>query len=220
MSRAGKDVALIVGGVPRVDLLPPEVHRERHARVVRRRMGWGVISVVAFMALGIGGSIAWAMQAQSQLASEQALTPKLLEEQSKYLEVRTVQSQVELVRAAQQVGASTEIDWKSYLDSVQAILPPSVSVETVTVDSASPLALYVQPTAPLQGARVATVTFTVKSAILPDVPTWLDSLADLRGVADVLPGSVARGEDGVFTVTLIMHVNDAALAQRFTGEEK
>ncbi|TFD30538.1 hypothetical protein [Cryobacterium cryoconiti] len=220
MSRAAKHDALVVGGSPWVDLLPPEVHHQRRAKAVRRRLGLGVVGVLAIVIVSTGASIVLGIQAQALLASEQALTPALLAEQTKYVEVRTVQNEVDLIQAAQQVGVSTEIDWKKYLEGVQAILPASVTIETVAVDSATPLALYGQPTAPLQGARVATVSFTAKSSVLPDVPAWLESLATLPGFADALPGSVARADDGVYTVAITMHVNDAAYAQRFVTEGK
>lgn len=218
MSRAGTSDDLVIGGEPRVHLLPPEVRQQRKAKTIRRRLGLGVVAVVAITAVGTGAAFMLAVQAQQQLASEEALTPGLIAEQAKYSEVRVVQSEVDLVKAAQQVGVSTEVDWKKYLEGVQSILPPSVTISTVAVDSASPLALYGQPTAPLQGARVATVAFTAESAVLPDVPTWLDALATLPGYADALPGSVSRDESGVYTVTITMHVNDAAYARRFVAE--
>lgn len=220
MSRQSKSDILIIGGEPRVDLLPPEVRKERQARVVRRRLGLGVIGVLLIVVLGAGAATALAIQAQAQLLAEQARTGELLAEQGKYMEVRTVQQQVGLVRAAQQVGASTEINWKDYLLKVQATLPAGVTIDTVNVDSASPMAIYMQPTAPLQGARVATVSFTAKSAMLPDVPTWLTALTTLPGYADALPDSVTLDETtGIYTVSITMHVSDAAFAQRFVEEK-
>lgn len=220
MSRRDNADALTIGGEPRVNLLPPEVQKQRAAKAVRRQLGLGVVGAIALVIVGTTTVMVLATQAQQQLASEQELTSGLLAEQAKYAEARTVQSEVDLVEAAQQVGASTEIDWKAYLDGVQAILPPSVTISTVAVDSASPLAVYAQPTAPLQGARVATVSFTAESAVLPDVPTWLNSLATLPGYADALPGSMARDETGVYTVAITMHVNDAAFARRFVIEQE
>lgn len=220
MKRDGKNTVLVIGGEPGVDLLPPEVQEQRRARTIRRRLGLGVIGVALIVIVGTGASIALALQAQSRLADEHARTPALLEEQTKYVEVRTVQNQVNLIKEAQLVGASTEIDWKKYLEGVQAILPASVTISTVTVDSATPLALYAQSTSPLQGARVATVSFTAESGVLPDVPTWMDALTTLPGFADALPASVVRAESGIYTVAITMHVNDAAYAQRFVTEGK
>jgi Tfp pilus assembly protein PilN len=218
MSRAGNNETLVIGGEPTVDLLPPEVKKDRAAKAVRRQLGLAVIGVVALMIVGTGASFAVAMQAQALLASEEARTPALLQEQGKYAEVRQVQREVGLIEAAQQVAVSTEIDWKKYLESVQAILPESVTIKTVAVDSATPLVIYAQPTAPLQGPRVATLSFTAASSVLPDVPTWIDSLATLPGFADALPGSVTRDEMGVYTVEVTMHINDAAYAHRFVNE--
>jgi Tfp pilus assembly protein PilN len=216
MSRSSRSAVLVIGGEPRVDLLPPEIYRERAATVIRRRLLIGVFGVIAIVIVGTGASTALAMQAQSQLADEQARTASLLAEQTKYIEVRSVQANVTLVQAAQQVGVSTEIDWKKYLENVQATLPRTVTIDTVTIDSASPVAIYTQPTAPLQGARVATITFSAKSTALPDVPTWLDALATLPGFADALPGSVTLDTgSNTYTVAITMHVNGAAYAKRF-----
>jgi Tfp pilus assembly protein PilN len=221
VSRAGKDAPLVIGGVPKVDLLPPEVHRERKAAATRRRLLITAIGIVAIMVAGTGASTVLASQAQSRLDDEQSRTASLIAEQTKYLEVRSVQSQVALVQAAQQVGVSTEVDWKKYLTSVAQTLPEGVSIDTVTLEFGSPFAAYSQPTAPLQGSRVGTVTFDATSATLPNVPTWLDALATLPGFADALPGSVSRDETtGAYTVNIVMHVNDGAYSKRFATEGK
>lgn len=210
---------LVVGGEPRIDLLPPEIRAERRDRQRRRRLSVGVIGVIIVTLLGVGAASLVASTAQERLATEQVRTVALLAEQAQYADIRRMQTQVELARAGQRVGASTEIAWRDYLQEVQSTLPESVAIETVAVDSASPMIAYTQATVPLQGARMATVGFTATSLILPDVPTWLRALATLPGFADALPGSVTREEtSGVYTVTITMHINEAALAQRFTAK--
>lgn len=219
MSRANG--VLVIGGEPRVDLMPPEVHKERAAKVARRRLILGVVGVLVITLAGSAAATVLSLGAQIQLADEQSRTPGIMAEQAKFVDVRTVQGQVDQIKAAQQVGVSTEIDWKKYLEGVQAILPSSVTIQSVAITSASPLAIYAQPTAPLQGARVATVTFEATSQVLPDVPTWLTSLATLPGFADALPGSVVLDETTKgYKVNITMHVNDAAYAKRFAVEEK
>lgn len=214
-------VALAIGVEPRVDLLPLEVRKERRAKVVRRRLGLSVVCVLLLVLLGSGASTALSLQAQQQLLDENERTGELLVEQAKYIEVRKVQEKVGLVQAARQVGVSTEIDWKKYLEGVQGTLPGGVTIESVKIDSASPLAIYSQPTAPLQGERVATISFAAKSAVLPDVPTWLKALAALPGYADSLPGSVVLDETtSTYTVDITMHVNEDAFLKRFQPEEK
>ena len=215
-----KAETLTIGGEPRVDLLPPEIRAQRSAAAVRRRLGFGVILLLVLVVGGSGGVGVEAIQAQASLASEQALTANLLVQQRKYIQVRSVQDEVSLIQAAQQVGTSTEIDWKEYLSEVQATLPANVTLDTVTIDSASPLTEYAQATAPLQGARVATLSFTAKSPTLPEVPAWLNALTSLPGYTDASPGSVTRDTSGVYTVDITMHINQAAYTNRFAAKGK
>ncbi|MCY7287153.1 MAG: hypothetical protein LH624_02610 [Cryobacterium sp.] len=221
MSRAVTSDELILGGEPRVDLLPPEVLKHRQAKAVRRGLGIGVIGLLAIVLAGTVAATYLSGQAREKLVAEQSNTTNLLAEQAQYGEIRAAQAQVDLVKAAQQVGVSTEIDWKAYLLGVQGTLPAGVAIESVTVDSATPILLYAQPTAPLQGARVATVNFTASSTTLPDVPAWLNGLTTLPGFADALPGSVTLDEtSGDYAVTITMHVNEAAFAKRFAEMEE
>jgi Tfp pilus assembly protein PilN len=215
MIRKQKGEALVLGGESRADLLPSEVLLKRKAKVVRRRLGF-VILVIALLVIGGTALVrAQAQQAQANLAIEQANTQSLLMQQRKYVEVRKVQQQVDTIMAAQQVGTATEINWEQYLTSVQATLPPNVTIDTINVDSATPFAPYTQATAPLQGARIATLSFTAKSSTLPQVPAWLDALTTLPGYADASPGSVTRNETGAYSVSITMHINEAAFTNRF-----
>ena len=221
MSRAVDNTVLVIGGVPRVDLLPPEVKARRKAKAIHRLLGYGVAAVALVVVAAIGGVSALGLQAQAQLSSAQLQTGVILAQQKKYLEVRQVQREVSLVQAAQQVGASTEISWKDYLMKVQSTLPANVVIKTVTIDSATPLAIYAQPTAPLQGARVATLTFEATSPTLPEVQVWLTALATLPGFADATPGSVSLDPtNNVYTAKITMHINEAAFDGRFAAKGK
>lgn len=221
MSRTTDSSILVIGGEPRVDLLPPEVKAARKARATNRLMAFAVVAVAVIVAAATGGASFFSIQAQNQLATSQAQTGTILAQQKNYIEVRKVQEGVSLVQAAQQVGASTEISWRDYLQKVQATLPGNVAIETVTIDSATPLAIYSQPTAPLQGARVATLTFQATSPTLPEVPVWLRSLGTLKGFADATPGSVSLDPSkNVYTVKITMHINEAAFDGRFAPKEK
>lgn len=215
MSRKSKTSDLVIGGESRVDLLPPELRVTRKAAVVRRRLGFLVVLVAVLVAGGTALVRAQAVQAKMNLSIEQANTQFLLLQQKKYGEVRQIQKEVETIQAAQQVGTSTEIDWKKYLISVQATLPPNVTLDSVNIDSATPFATYAQASAPLQGERIATLSFTAISSTLPQVPAWLIALATLPGYADANPGSVTRTETGSYSVNITMHINQAAFTNRF-----
>ncbi len=211
---------LLIGGESRVDLLPPEVRQGRKAKVVHRRLGF-VVFLILILMVGVTALVrAQAQQAQVDLSIAQANTQSLLLQQRKYIEVRKIQQEVDLIQAAEQVGTSTEINWEQYLTSVQATLPLNVTLDTINIDSATPFASYTQATAPLQGARIATLSFTAKSSTLPQVPTWLNALATLPGYADASPGSVTRDSTGAYSVNITMHINQAVFTNRFATTGK
>ncbi|OIQ81242.1 hypothetical protein GALL_369900 [mine drainage metagenome] len=212
-----KTETLDIGGESRVDLLPAEVRAKRRGKVARRRLGFAVFLVALLMAGGTALVRAQAQQAETNLAIAQANTQSLLLQQRKYSEVRTVQERVDMIHSAEQIGTSTEINWEQYLTLVQATLPANVSLGTINIDSETPLAPYAQATAPLQGARIATLSFTATSSTLPQVPVWLDALVTLPGYADASPGSVTRDATGGYSVNITMHINQAAFTNRFAA---
>ena len=215
MSRKSTSHDLSVGEESRVDLLPPELRVRRRAKVVHRRLGFLVFLVAVLVAGGIALGHAQALQAKVNLSIEQSNSQAILIQQRKFGEVQQIQKQVGSIQAAQQVGTSTEIDWQKYLISVQSTLPPNVTLDSVNIDSATPFASYAQASAPLQGARIATLSFTAISSTLPQVPQWLIALSTLKGFADANPGSVTRNETGTYAVSITMHINQAAFSNRF-----
>ncbi|TFD52044.1 hypothetical protein E3T55_07085 [Cryobacterium frigoriphilum] len=215
MSRASVVDELIIGGEPRADLLPPEVKAGLRGKALQRGLLIAVVAVVVLVAGGVGVATWQAMQGQSRLAAAQSRTAELLTEQVQYLEVRQVQDAVDATIAAQQVGGSTEIDWKDYLQRVREVLPSDVTIDSVTFDAATPLAPYDQAIAPLQQARVATLTLLVTSPTLPGVPDWLRDLSALPGYADGTPGAITQTDTGAFQVSVTLHINEQAYSGRF-----
>ncbi len=142
----------------------------------------------------------------------------LLAQQAEFADLRDLQSGIVLIEAGQTVGASTEIEWKAYLQDLQGTLPPGVTLDTVTIDSASPFVDYTQSTLPLQGARVSTLSFAAISPTIPSIPVWLDGLAALTGFVDAVPGSVAIKPDGTYQINMTMHINKEAYSLTFAEE--
>jgi hypothetical protein len=213
--------AIVVGDEPRVDLLPPEVRAARRSKGTRSALGYGVLATVVVSVLAVGGGFALNVAAQARLLVTQAQTTSILGQQQKFMDARTVQNEVATAKAAQQVGASTEIDWSTYLANIQAILPPTVTVKTVNVDSSSTMALYAQSSDPTQKPRVATVSFTAETPTLPDVTAWLRSLEQLPGFTDGVASTFALDQStNVYTASVTMHVDQRAFAKRFEPKGK
>jgi len=212
---------LIVGGVPRADLLPVEVLVHRRQRATVRRVWLGVVVVAAVVALGIAMSTMDNVSSANQLRVAQEEGTSLLQQQGKYSEVRDVEARASLAEAAQTVGGSTEIDWSGYLTKVQGSLPTGVTITGVTIASASPLATYDQPTTPLQGQRVATLTFEADSPTLPSIPDWLDRVHGLPGFVDANANSVTlESETGHYTVDMTVHINEKAYDDKYGEKTK
>ncbi|MBT2501974.1 hypothetical protein [Curtobacterium sp. ISL-83] len=194
-----------------MDLLPGEVHVSRRQRAVVRRVWAGVVA----MAVAVGLLAGWAsldrMAAEQDLTTAQGETVTLLQQQLRYRDVRVTEGATTLLKAAQQVGGSTEVDWAATLRSVQSKLPAGVKITGLTVDSASPTQSYAQSDDPLQGARIATLTFDASSSTLPSVPEWLTSVRSMRGFVDANANSVARADDGSgYRVNMTIHLNEKA----------
>ncbi|MCU1561514.1 hypothetical protein [Mycetocola sp.] len=213
---------LVVGGAPRADLLPPEIRREHKGRRTRRKLIWGILGVILLVLVGTGASYYLALTSQSQLTAAQDRTNELLLEQQKYTEVRVVQDELAAVEAGQRVGAATEVDWKAYIDKIEASLPDNVEIQEVRIDAASPLADYAQADTPLLGVRVATLTFGAWTKALPDTDAWLVALSGLPGHADANPDSINFDEEAELYETIVtMHINERAWSERFvTAEEQ
>ena len=218
----GKNVTLILGGDPNIDLLPPELRIKRRGRVLRRRTSIGIF----FLAVSVSGYAALVqaqvIQARESLRIAQLQTQSILREQKSFIEVEVVRAKIDLIRDAQKIGASTEINWHKYLNEVQGTLPASVGVDSVSIDSETPFSTYAQPVSSLQGERIATLNFTATSSTLPRVPDWLKSLASLPGFVDASPGSMTRNESGSYSVNITMHIDEAAFSDRYflTGNKK
>jgi len=209
-----------LGGEPRVSLLPAEVNDFQKAKAIRRRLGAGVVFLVLIVLAGVAGAYYLATNAHAQVEAARANQASLLAQEVQFSDLRTAKSGIALIEAGQYVGASTEIDWKGYLESLQATLPSGVLINSVTIDSATPFVDYAQSTVPLEGSRVATLVFTAMSPGLPSIPSWLDGLGTLEGFADAVPGSVTVQTDGTYLVNITMHINSDAFALRFPGEDQ
>ena len=221
MSGAAKLQTLKIGGEARADLLPPELRLQHKALRTRHRLWAGTAVLVVLMLVGTGLAAFLAFQTHLSLAAEQQRSSALLAQEAKYIKVRVVQGEIAVLQAAQEVGTSTEIDWQAYLDKVQATLPANVTLTSVRIEAGSPLASFAQSEVPLQGSRVATLSFVATSQTLPEVPAWLDSLTTLPGYTDASPGNVTQeAATGKYTVNITMHINEAAFTKRFAAKGK
>lgn len=210
----------ILGAPPRADLLPPEVLEEHRQRARQRSLWLGVAGTVLVAVVGTGAAFVFNVAAAVDLVSTQDETIQLQEDLGNHSEVRDVKANVATSEEAQRVGGSTDIDWKTYLSNLQATLPAGVVITSVDVETGSPITDFAQPTVPLEGARIGTLTFEATSPALPSIPVWLDGLETLEGFVDAVPNSVEMVEAGGYKASITMHINAEAYSGRFAQEEE
>lgn len=204
---------------PRANLLPPEIGQNHRRRAVRRGLRLLVVVAVLLAIGGVAGAWYFSTLGAQRLAAEQRRTVDLAAQLKEYQSVSDTTSGIALGKAAVKVGGSTDIDWASYLQKLQATLPAGVTLSNVTIDSAGITAPFEQSDVPLEGPRVATLTFTASSSTLPSIPDWIDGLGSLPGFADASPNSVTQSESG-FEASVTMHITTDAYSYRFDPEAK
>lgn len=176
---------LVVGGEPRVDLLPPEMRRARKDATIRAGMLVLLAGLVVAVVAGSFGTSLLAAAAEAELATEQAKTTELFQQQQEFIEVRQNTQQIALVEAAVRVGSSTLVDWETLFATLTAAFPENTSVQSFTIQSATPLLGLPQAVTPLARPGIATIVFEVRTPTLLESEVWVRSLSSIDGVADV-----------------------------------
>ncbi|WP_167138265.1 PilN domain-containing protein [Diaminobutyricimonas sp. TR449] len=217
---SAKDQGLVIGGEPRVDLLPPSIREARRTKSVVRMLVAAVVVVAILVVAGVGFAVIRSVSAGVALSVEQNRTNSLLAEQTQYADARSISRQIDEAKIALALGTATEIDWRAYLEEVNATLPPGVTLTSVTVDSVSPADTLPAAEAPLQEDWVASLTIEATSLTVPDVKTWLENLEGLTGFAGVAPPVTVSGtpESG-YVASIQINVNDKAYTLRFQDED-
>lgn len=208
---------LVVGGPPRVDLLPPEVRERERGRAAAGGALLAVLVAVGVVGVGYAFGTVLHLSAQTHLTSVSNRTQQLMDEQNEYAEVQQINGQLALAGTAQLVGGASMVDWGTVVARIAAALPGTV--QSLRGDVASPIEGFPQATVPLQEPRLGAVQVTVRTATLPDVSSWLDALEGLEFVVDAVPGTISAQEDGSYTTDLVIHFNEEAIHNPFALEE-
>lgn len=215
-SRSARGPVQMVGSEPRVDLLPSEVHTEQRARATVRRAWLAVVVVAAVVLMGIGIATTEGMRARTDLAQAQSEGTSVLQEQLRYSDVRSVQRDTDLIKAAQAVGGSAQVDWNRVLGAVSGALPAGTSVTGLAVTSMDPVKGFTQSTEPLAPSRVATLEITITSSSVPSVPDLSDGLKAVPGYSDARITTISSsGESGAYTGQITLDLDATAFDKTY-----
>lgn len=210
--------ALVYGGVPRANLMPPEVGiRRKQAAQRRSLLALGALVTVVTIA-GVVASFLFAAAAEQRLADERRITEQLLATQLGYAEVTQLRADLQLITGVRTQIAEVEVLWADALVPYLGVLGPEVTVSNLTVLGNAPAQPPLGLGGPLRQERVATIAMTIST---PDVPTpwvWLRAWERIDTYADASVDLITNADSG-YTTTVTINLNPSALSGRYAAED-
>jgi type IV pilus assembly protein PilN len=176
------------------DLTPPELIARRHLRVLRKLIVVGLTLVVVACA----GGFALAYQKNASADSDHNAVTAGNEQLSRQLDSpafrHVVQIQGTVTKVQGQVAAlmKNDVDLPTLLATLNADLPDTMAISglTVTLTSATTAVTAGGTGLDTSGKTViGTVTVTGSGRTLDDLPEYIDRLAKVTGVANLVPTS-------------------------------
>jgi hypothetical protein len=201
---------IVAGGLPTVSLIPRELRAAARERAIRRYLVMGVATALVVAAAATAGATAIAAGAQARLDTANAQTQSLVGQLGKFRDVQVLQQDLALGNAAVGVTTSTEIDWQTQIDAIEADMPKGFSVTSFQADSATVVAAYGQGASPLEKPRAATVQLSVTTADITGLPKWLRMLRSIPAYADATASVLSDGTS-TYSVQLTIHLSPKAL---------
>jgi Tfp pilus assembly protein PilN len=227
MSRTSADTveSLTTGSaLPRVNLLPPEVHQARKLRRLQASLGAGV----ALVAVLAGGFYVMesssAHQASHDLALVKAQSDKLNAQKAQYADVPRTLSAIDAAESARQTAMTDDVAWYRYLNDLSYVTPANTWLSQLSVNMQGQSAAGAAPATggALSTPGIATITFAGTAKNHNDVAAWLDAIAKEKGWTDVYFTNSTAGAIGttpVVTFASSVTVNSAALSHRFDKKD-
>lgn len=205
----------LIGGEPRVQLLPPSV-RERER--VRASMRLAVLLVV--LGVVVGGAIValgFLRQVSTDLALQaaNARTTQLLAERAQYAEATEVADTIAGVEETQKTMTSYEIDLAALLGDLQSRLGPGMAITQMSVKVQAPWGVPLSGEDVLAPPRIANLELTVTSSTIAEGTAFRNALATLEGYSSATLLDTAVGTDGTVTTHLKLALATGAVSGRF-----
>ena len=211
---AAQQPGLRVGGEPRADLLPPEVHERAKAAKTRRLLGILVVLALVVAIAAYGVATLYASGVEAGVSAAQQKTAALLAEQQKYSAAVTASSQVATIESAEKNGAASDVEWDKLYAALVKDLDPGV---TITSGSFSAPASWEAPltlTGPWRYPHVVEVDLELTSSSPAAGADFLKSVATLPSYADATIDNVTNGKTS-YTTDITLELNSQIYSNRF-----
>lgn len=206
---------LVLGGEPRVNLIPPEVGERARRRRTRGYLVVAVIAVVALVLAGYAVATVRAIAIHQILEAEKVRTSELLDQRAEFADTIAVTQAVRVIELTREQATSTEVLWADIFDEITAQLGTSTFAEW-SAQAPAPWVAPLEASNALAKPLVATMTLTVRSTSPLDSAALYRRLLDLDATAD-MSYTFLEQPDGelLYLATMTLNLNSDALANRF-----
>jgi hypothetical protein len=199
------------------DLTPPELIAERRLRVLRKYIVAGLVLVLVLCA---GGYVQAVRKHSTAVDARNAMTARTQELQQQlhnkaFGDVVRIQGTLAQVQTQVATLLKNDVDLPTLLGKVRAALPASMAIKTMTVTLTTAAGGVAAPTLDRSG-HVVIGTFVVggSSRTLDDLPAYVDRLAKVKGVANLVPTSNGSDTEGV-KFSLAFEITDRLYSHRY-----
>ncbi|HEY2042920.1 MAG TPA: hypothetical protein VGH11_09605 [Jatrophihabitans sp.] len=201
------------------DLTPPELIASRRLRVLRRLIAAGLVALLALVIAAYAFVFLQHSSANDALSAERSRTTQLQAAQGKFAEVTQIQTKLGQINGQIKTVMSGDVDFSALLTQIRGALPGTMTINTaaLTLNVGSAKAGQSTTSGGLDTSGhqvIGTVTLTGAAVRYTDVSHFVDSLAAVNGIVNVLPTS-AQAEKGAVQYNLTLNLTDQLLTHRF-----
>lgn len=216
---------VVLPGVPRVNLMPPEIAEAAKFRRFQLAMGAAFVAAIAVVGALYVHEHSAVKSAQSELDAAKAQNTSLQAERNSLQSVQDVYTRVASKQAMLSQAMGQEIRWSYYLTDLSLKVPDHVWLTNVqATETSTGLGTATAPstastTPSLEPSTIGNISFSGVAFSHDDVATWLDMLAKERGFVDPYFTNSTEAKIGsrdVVNFTSSTGLTDDAKSGRFT----
>lgn len=213
MNWAKTRTPLVIGGVPRVNLMPPEELEERRRWALRMR--WLRVFIVTTVLVGslVVLAFGWQVQASASLANQEHKAVELRTELGRYTQVAEAIDTVEELEAMRATAGSNDLAWGALIAEIKSALPAGVALSGFEVAPGA---------APKSGASASaqiglTGTLTFSSRSTATQAQTVSNLRLVKGFIGVDAGGLeSDGSTGGYTFEVTFSADQSRYTGRFS----
>lgn len=202
------------------DLTPPELINSRQLQVVRKLILTGLVGVLVLCLTGFVFAKRHESAAAEKLEMQQATRVAIQQDARQYAGITMLQGTVSEIEKQIATLMASDVQLGALIGQLRSRLPARMSISQVAVTISAAGAAGTGAAAASGGLdtsgnkTIGNVTINGAAQNLVDVSTYVDRLAGIQGIANVVPLSSTVGKDGV-QFSLALNLTDRLLSHRF-----